>query len=390
MSKKSAILDITSDSIRLVLIDSKYSNSYYYNRQVPYEGYQDGAFFEVQELYNVIASLIKECEETTFIKIQEILVGVPGEFTSAVCQNVDYDLGVQRKINEKDLDVLFQTGKEYITQEKSEPINSSPIYYLIDQREKVINPIGKSARTLTGLISYILCEKSFIKLFDSIAETNNVKFRYTSALLSQVMFIIPNEVRDKGIIFIDLGYISSTVSYVQGDGIVYMISFSLGGGNVAADLTIVNEIPFDHSLELLKKINLNIQPLIEDEYHIFIAKDSFRYNMKKVNEVALARLEEIGQVINRAISICPNNIPKTVPILISGTGVCNIVGSKEILTKTIERNISYIAPNMPQMNKYSDSSIASLVLLSEYAMQNAQSSFLGNLIKKIKNKFSKK
>lgn len=365
MAKSTAILDIASDRIRLALIDTKYSNTYHYHKAIKYEGYQDGAFFDVQELFNVIASLITECQETTFTSLQEIIVGVPGEFTSVICQNVDYDLGLQRKINEKDIEVLFETGKEYISLENYSVINSSPVYYLVENRDKVINPVGRTTKVLTGLISYTLCENSFMKLFDSIAEANNVKFKYTSSILSQVVYVIPTELRDRGVVFIDLGFISTSVNYVQGDGILFSIAFSLGGGNIAADLTIVNEIPFEHSLELLKKINLNVQPLSEDEYSIFIGKESFRYSMRHVNEVAQARLEEIGMYILKAIKTSTTKIPSGVPVAITGSGIGIMVGAKEILSRIIGREVLFINASIPQLNKPSDSSLAALVMYAK-------------------------
>ncbi|HHX49778.1 MAG TPA: hypothetical protein GX709_05275 [Clostridiales bacterium] len=389
MSKKISIIDVSSGQIRLALIDTKYSNAYLYHKALPYEGYQDGEFFDVQELFSKISSLIKECEETTFISLDEILIGVPGEFTSVVCQHVDYDLGVRRKVNDKDVAFLFETGRDSLNEENQIAISTAPIYYLLDDKEKVINPIGKNVNKLSGLISYVLCEKSFIKLFDSIAQSNGVKFNYTSSILAEVMFLIPENVRDQGVIFVDYGYISTTVNYVQGDGIVYSISFSLGSGNIAADLTIVNEIPFEHSLELLKKVNLNIKPITEDEYVIFIKKDNYAYNMRIVNEIVLARLEDIAAIMEKAINMCPSNIPQSVPVIITGAGLGTMIGIKEVFSKILNRQISFVAPSIPQLNKYSDSSLAALILLIDKGYQKPSFSFK-KLINKIKNKFRQK
>jgi len=389
MAKKISIIDVSSGQIRLALIDTKYSNTYLYHKALPYEGYQDGEFFDVKELFSIISSLIKECEDTTFVSLDEVLIGVPGEFTSVTCQHVDYDFGVHRKVNEKDVAFLFETGRDNLNEDNMTAISTAPIYYLLDAKDRVIDPVGKSVNKLSGLISYVLCEQSFIKLFDSIAQSNGVRFRYTSSILAQVMFLIPEKVRDKGVIFIDFGYISSTVNYVQGDRIIYSISFSLGSGNVAADLTIVNEIPFEHSIELLKKINLNVRPIMEDEYVIFIGKKNYAYNMRTVNEIVLARLEDIAAVIEKAINMCPSNIPRSIPIVMTGAGLGTMVGLKEVFSKVLNRQISFVAFSIPQLNKYSDSSLASLILLVEQGYQKTSFSFK-NLIYLLKNKFRRR
>lgn len=386
MAKKISIIDISSGQIRLALIDTKYINAYLYHKSLVYEGYQDGEFFDIKELFEKICSLIKDCEDTTFVNLDEIIIGVPGEFTFVSCESVEYDLGVNRKVTEKDLDVLFETGRDSLSYKDMVAINSSPIYYSLDNNDRIINPIGVSTKKISGLISYVLCEKYFLNIFDQIAQTNGVSFKYTSSILSQLMYLIPEEVRDRGVLFLDFGCISSTLSYVQGDGIIYSISFSLGGGNVAGDLTMVNEIPFEHSLELLKKLNLNVRPITEDEYVIFIGKDNYSYSMRNVNEVALARLEEIGSVINRAISLCPSNIPLSVPLVITGEGLGTIVGIKEVFSKILNRKISFTASPIPQLNKFADASLASLIALAEKGIQKTSFS-LRSFINRLINKF---
>ncbi|MFA5450072.1 MAG: hypothetical protein WC292_06530 [Clostridia bacterium] len=379
-AKKLAILNIGSDEITLVLQDGKYTGSLLFMSTAAYAGFQDGEFLEIEGLFSAIDGLVKECAEAAFFKPTHILVGVPGEFTAVVCKNVVSSFPARRKVVTKDVELLFEEGNTYDDHPNFKTINASPIYFLNEKGEKSINPTSMQAKTFTAYMSYILCERSFISLFDRIADSLNLKFDYTSSMLAEFMFVVPPEVRDKGVVLADIGYISSTVAYGKGDGLLLSAAFSAGGGHIAGDLTTCLSIPFDHAMELTPKINLNLQPGESDLYMVSVKGEAFSYNIKEVNEVAYYRVKDIAEIIDRALKSGAIEVPPQTGILLTGGGISTIVGAKEIISEATGRTVKLISADLLQFNKPAQSSLAGLILLQQQKYgKRRQGSFLQTL-----------
>lgn len=386
-SKKVAVLDIGSDAITLVMQDNKYANHFIFKAQQNYDGYQDGEFLDKQGLFKAIEVLVKQCKATTFENLTDILVGVPGEWTSVVCRNVEYDMGVSRKVTNRDIEALFQKGNTYDGGNEYTCINASPIHFITDDNTCTINPLGMTTNKLVGFMSYILCENTFKNIFDKIATSLGVKFEYTSAALAEVMYVVSPAKRDEGVILVDVGYISSTVSYAKGDGILCSVSFSRGGGNIAGDITTVMDIPFENSLELINKINLNLNPAKDDEYNITVGSNNYSYSVEDINEIAEASLAYTAEFISAAIASFNCDIFPYTEVLLTGSGISTMPGVKECLSKILERDVEIIAPDLLQFNKPKHSSLAGLLTVQHVQMAKGR---VTSLFTKLKDLFRRK
>lgn len=376
--KRQAVLDIGSDVITLILLDNRYANNFLYKGAAEYAGFQDGEFLDMEGLFKAIDGLIKECKDTAFCTPSEILVGVPGEFTTVVCKNVESSFASAKKITAKDVENLFEQGNTYDNHPNFKTINASPVYFINDKGQKSINPLELSGKSFTAFISYVLCERSFIDLFDRIAESLGVRFNYTSSILAELMFVVPPEIRDKGVILADIGYITSTVAYGKGDGILHSVSFSVGGGNIAGDLVTCLNIPFEHAMELVPKINLNLQPQPADLYTVSVRGEAFTYNIKDVNEVAYCRVQDIAETVKRCIDSSNTEIPLNIPLMLTGSGISSVVGAKDILCSATGRQVKIISADLLQFNKPSQSPAAGLIMVLQRQFSG------GGLISKVK------
>ena len=305
-NKKVAVLDITSDRITLVMQD-KYADNFTFRSSQSYDGYYNGEFLcDPSELFKIIESLVTECEKATFTKLTDIMVGVPGEFTAVSCKSVSNTLGMERKVTARDVDVLYEIGKP--ESDTHVCISASPIYFELEDGTCTITPVGGVTNVLKCLMSYVVCERSFTALFDKISEEIGVKFTYASSLLAEVMYVVPESLRDYGVVLADVGFTSTSVAYARGDGIAHALSFSLGGGHVIGDLYEVKEMPFNHATALLDRINLNIAATAQDEYSVSFGSEIAYYNVNEINEVAIDRIENIADMIGQAPSQDSRNL----------------------------------------------------------------------------------
>ncbi|MDR3186712.1 MAG: hypothetical protein LBU04_07970 [Christensenellaceae bacterium] len=360
-TKRLAVLEIGSDTITLIVQNNKYTNNILFKGARHYEGFANGEFFKKEEIYFSILDLINECGVP--VLPESILVGVPGEFTTVVCKEVTKKFDSLRAVTDADVVDILIAGNTYDNRSDYNTINAAPIKFTLDSGKQTITPVGVHSSRISGYISYILCECSFLYFFKSIAKRLGVKFEFTSTILAEVLHIIPSKLRDEtGTLFLDIGYLSTTLAYANGDGILYMTSFSLGLGYMAAYISEGMEIPFEHGKALIPKINLYIANFNDNTYSITVGSRAYDYDIRTVNEIASGTIELITRTINRAIKQTEINIPRTVNVLLTGSNLAELPGAKEFIAHEIGRQVSVVRPALMHFDKLSLSGVASLII----------------------------
>ncbi len=379
-TKKVAVLEVGSDAITLVMQD-KYTDSYTFRAVQEYDGFYNGEFFEPQDLFRVIGNLIAECEKSTFTNIKKILVGVPGEFSAVVTAKVESDFGVARRVMEVDVDALYDKGKP--TSDGHVCISASPIYFELDDGTCSITPVGSVTKRLRCLMSYMVAESSFTSLFDKIAEELDVEFTYASSVQAEVMFVVPENLRDEGVILADVGYTTTSVAYAIGDGIAHALSFSLGAGHIAADISEVKDITYDHALALLDRLNLNIAASPNDEYCVSVGQEIAYYKISEINEIASARIENIAETIGKAIRSSYYDVNLNTKVLLTGSGIAHIPGAKEIVARLTSKQVEILAPDVMQFDRPKYAQVAGLLMVQKRQLNQKRANNFINRIKEI-------
>lgn len=373
-----AILDVQSDKLSIVLARASSGGvRVLYRDEMDYAGYQDGEFLDKEAVYAIVPNALKKAAQAVSVKIKRVLVGVPGEFTPVVCRTVRKDFGKPKKLTASDLDKLHREGADFTDNSDYYCINSSPIYYITDSHSRVVAPIGSLTSQISCYISYVLMEKCFKEMFDAVIKKAGATASYCSSMLAEIMFIIPTEIRDNGAILLDTGYISSSVAYAKGDGILHNMAFSLGSGHVAAKLYQELGIPYSHACALLKKINMNLQFEKDSKYSVMMNGAEYKYDVTEVNEVCFEVIQSIGNAVNKALSMSKTEIPQHVPMLVTGSGIASVIGARELLEAITKRPIGVVAPTLTELSGMEYSSLASLVL---YGLSIKNNGFLGKLL----------
>ncbi len=343
--KKKAILCVGSEELSLISFVPNKDNQPQIEGILSqkYSGYQNGEFLCVEELFPTIRRLIENFQIRFKIKIKRLTVGIPGEFSYVASKEVAMD--IYKRIKPEDIEEMFFIGDTYSTKEEFINIDRASIYYKTNcNPQRLTNPIGQMCERVVGQLSYILCERYFCDIFNELATRLRTKIDYVSTIYSSVKYL--NKTRGitelSSNIYLDLGYLSSTLAYSIGKGIVYTKSFSLGGGNVAGDITLVTNIPFSHAYALYKKLNLNLRPQEQQTYTLFIDNQVYSYDIRQINTIAEERVYHIANYIKRAIDSCPYEIERNIPIFIGGSFLCTIRGVKEIIESVCSRSVEVI------------------------------------------------
>ena len=132
--------------------------------------------------------------------------------------------------------------------------------------------------------------------------------------------------------------ITLDITMPEMDGIQALKAFSLGGGNITADLSEVLKLKFAEAEKLKTNMVLSLEPTETEVYTIETSSGAKPIKAKTANEVVEKRIEQIASFITKCINGFENISPQT-PIYLTGGGITKFKGAKDYLSKLIARKI---------------------------------------------------
>ena len=385
-AKYVSVLDFGSSKISVMIAESGINNTFNIKGtgEVDYDGFYNGSFVEPSKLYEAIANCVVKAETNSGLKIEKLHIGVPAEFTMVQSKSASVAFNKRLKVGEQEVSELFSLASRDIKQDVATIISRSPIYFLLDDSRKVIDPKGEYSTRLSGLISFVLADNKFIETIDTIVKKMGLKeVEYISSSLAESLYLLDPQVRDSGAILIDVGYLTSFVAYIKGDGIIAQNNFSVGGGHISADLCQVLNISFKEAENLKRKVVLSLAATDSDFYEVNVNGNVTPVSAKLTNEIVSSRLEMIVERINRCLLKMKGN--NYLPIYLTGGGVSLLKGGKDYISKGIGENVEILASKVPQLSKPTYSSVLGLL---DLALKENKTQKVG-IFEKIKNWFKK-
>ena len=176
------------------------------------------------------------------------------------------------------------------------------------------------------------------------------------------MYLLDAETRDRIAILLDVGYISTTYSLIQGDGILYQESFDFGGGHITGAISERTGASFDDAEYLKRKVSLTTLP--KNGYDVISCENGQYYSAEVVRGVIRECLDVLCEKIDEAADNSGYAIPEYVPFEITGGGISYIRGAKAHFSSRPGAYTEIVAPKVPLKEKPTESSVLSLLDLT--------------------------
>jgi cell division protein FtsA len=365
MRDSMVIMDIGSSSIVTLVGGNGVNGTFniYGKGEVSYAGFQNAEFLEPESLKFAIANSISYAESESDLKITDLYLGVPGEFCTCVTKTVDLNFPKHKKINRFDVENIYKIGANFETNEYT-LINKSVIYFDIDGVKRVIDPVGLKAKKITGQISYILAQNTFLKQMRSIFSELKINVSgLVSSVLAECLYLFEPSVRDKYVLLADCGYITTNVALSRGNALLFLNSFSMGGGYITSDLSQCLKINFNEAERLKRKVVLGWNATQSDTYEIEGDEYLLTYSAKATNEIVSDRVEMIAEYIQMCLDRCDYDLPDFLPLYVTGGGLSSIKGIGQVLSKKLNRQVIILSQQNLNFIKPYDSSEEGLLNL---------------------------
>lgn len=364
MAQDVAVLDFGSSKIDVFVGERGVNNTICINGmgECGYAGFANGEWLQPEQLEYAIGHAISVAQTNSRTKIRHLYVGVPGEFTAVVCNDASISLTKKRKITYADVDSLHEQGDLYENNPDYTVINIGPVYYALDDERRLVQPVGLSSTKLSGHISYVLAENRFIDFIDDILRKIGIEsVEYVSSVLAEDLVLFDEITRDQYVVLIDVGHITTSVAVGRGDGLLGLYNFSLGGGFITWDLANVFGISETQAESLKRKVVLSLNVSETDVYEIAERDSHIRFPAKQVNEVVMARINQIAATVEKCLSGCEYDYPDYIPYHLTGGGLSYIKGARDYLSKRLNKPVEIISPPYPPLARPNMSTVVGLM-----------------------------
>lgn len=349
-----ATLNIGSSEITLTVGERSVNGAFSLRavHKVNYYSYFEGEFEDVKELERKISKLFSDLINSSSIsKISTVYVGVPGEFSKTLSKNFKITFGKPKKINLDDVRYLFENG---FSEEDPEYklANRSAVYFVLDNY-KTHQPIGKVATSLSARIFYGLIINHFTEVLGGILSRIGVTdVKYILQDYADAMYLFTESERDACKLLINVGYSTTSLSIICGNGLLYSSAFALGGGMITAYLSDGLGCEFEVAELVKNKLNLGLK---EKDGACYVVEGNqlgeFSFSRNECNKIAKGVLDNISEMCDKAVSGCTLKVPSDIDIAFTGEGICDVKGAVEYMSTRLGVFPKTVSPKVPHYNK---------------------------------------
>lgn len=374
------VLDIGSSAVTVIVGDRGVNNTFLIKGQASraYDGFAEGQFYDEQKLADAIIGALQEVKNICKIETAEIYVSVPGVFIDIENRKYKITFDSPKKVKQKDVDYLFELGREKVEREGYEVIDQGEVYFALDDGRKVQYPVGIVSSLIGGAITYFLCEKYFTDLMRKIlklAKIKSVNFVYVGQ--AQATSLISREERENFCLIVDVGYITSEVSLHLGNGVLAEFSEDFGGGHVMTsimrDIGLPKDDPESWRVAEMLKREVKFGYITSDRsvYTVETETGIMKFSCDQVNDIVSTAInpfwESVKQFIEESV---PQNSLDLLKIYLTGGGLALMKGIKLHILDLIKMPIEILSPSIPLHNRADESS--SFALLGYALDKNAK------------------
>lgn len=381
-----AILDIRSGEVSFLLGSKGVNGTFVFsgNRSEWYEGYMTDGFLDEESFRRAVVAAITSVRQNYEGVIGEIYVGVPSAFVSVQTIGHTISFPKKRKISAQDVDALYESGLNALLA-SGRCIRRSNMYLTLGDNRKYFSAnelYGVPTTVLKGALCYYFVSDAFYDTVTSVLHDMGFnKVHFIPSTLAQSLYLLPEEKRDGYAFLLDVGFLTTSVSVVYGNGIVHEQSFDCGVGTVLVALD--KELQADYPLaeEILASANVSGGTVPENLVWVNEQADA-QFSVRRINDVIKCALDELCENVDGffAKHYKDKTANLTVnPIGITGEGVSAVRGVAEHVSKRLNRLTEVVYPDLPYYDKPEYSS--RIALLDMALSDRKKRSWFGKIFK---------
>jgi len=315
--------------------------------EIEYSGYMDGEWLDAEEIAPSFERLIEKLERGAS-RIKRVYVGVPAGFCQVRTISAGVTFPKAKRVTAQDLQNLYDHYNPF--RDEAVVMHVKPLFFVTDRGEKILSPEKIVTSSLKAKLSFIACDREVALLLKQILSRMGIKnVTLIQSEYAAAVHLFEREERETGLLLVDIGYLSTCVQYVYGDGVDEMMTVSLGGAFLPAGFSQGLDIPFQAAVILTSKVDLDSHE--EGTYTFRFDNQEYSFPISQVNDMAKECIKYIASYIKKAIDALHADLPAYTTIFLTGGGLIEVRGGAEYLSKCCGREVVYIRSNVANYAK---------------------------------------
>ncbi len=364
-----AILDVRSYEVTFFLGLKGVNDTFVFSgsHTEKYDGMSKDGFLSVDSFRRAVVAAITTVRQNYEGVIGEIYVGVPSAYLSVSTKGHTLSFPSKRKISAQDVDVLYDSGLNGLLA-KEPCIRHSNMYFTLGDNRKYFNAqdiYGVPTTLLQGGLCYYFVSDIFYDTATSLL--NDLDFeqvRFLPTDLAQSLYLLPQKRREGYAFLLDIGFLTSSVSVVYGNGIVRKETFNGGMGTILVSLMQAFDVDYEMAEEILRGANVSGGG-VPKEFTWTSERGEVSFSVQAINDTIKCGLDELCENVENFFEKYYREKYTTVfavnPISVTGEGVANIAGAVEHISKRLNRLTEMVVPDLPYYDKPNFASRISLL-----------------------------
>lgn len=323
---------------------------------VPYDGYMNSTWNAPDKLGQAIRNSINAAELEGKAHIKEVYVGVPCEYVRMVNTVASVPVSAaDGRVSDADV-VLVQDAaadKLNLPSLGGTVIHRSIAWFDVDDGKKTMSPVGLKGRQLNASVSFILADPAFIEDITRVLTGLGIGVMgFLSPSMGESQLLISVEERDRVAVLIDIGYLNTEFSVVQGDAVVYHVVLPLGGGHITADLASELQIPMK-AAEQIKREYIFMPDEFDPAGDPEVIDDRgqrLTFPRSLVQSIIENTVGELIGMIDLALKDCDRYLAARSQVYVTGGGLAMMRGGREYLASKLGRSVRVSMAKAAKLN----------------------------------------
>ena len=366
-----AILDVRSYEVTFYLGAKTVNDIFviYDSHTEKYEGFSTEGFFDEESFRRAVATSITSVRQNYEGVIGEIFVGVPSAFLSVQTKGHTASFPSKRKLNPQDIDAFYESGLNGLLATEL-CIRRSPMYFTLGDNRKYFNPndlYGVSTTALKGGLCYYFIADAFYELTNSVLGDLDFKtVHFLPSTLAESLYLFPEKRREGYAFLLDMGFLTSSISVIYGNGIVREETFNCGVGMILVSLMQKLGVEYAMAKEILSTANVS-GGSVPRELIWTSENGEISFPIQKINDVIKCDLDVLCEEVENFFQKHyrdKNTAFAVNPIGVTGEGLQGIAGAAEHISKRLNRLTEIVYPDLPYYDKPTYSSKMSLLSMA--------------------------
>lgn len=362
---------------------------------VPYAGFKDGDWNDPSSLLDAIRDSVAAAELEAGTRITELYVGIPGEFIHVHTGEAEVELGQTGEATGDDMDAVLDliADKLHLDESGEYILHRSPAWFSVDDGRKTMEPTGMRGTRLRASASFIAASTDLIDdLCEVLGALGLIVNGFLSPTLGMAILMLGMEERDRVTMLVDVGYLSTEVSVIEGDAIVYHAILGEGGGNITADLAYGLRLSMDEAEQIKRAYLFNPDEFDQDNFYEVYTEQGARMAFPRANVARIIehRAGELCDLIRQVLEQDAVRYfgPRS-QVQLTGGGLAMMRGGREFMASRLERTVKVPTAKSARLTSPCYSSVLGLTSLIFDCLEQTDVPGEGGFGKKLTGLFHK-